>query len=109
MEYTVRPVTIDDYGSMLMLWGSSEQNLQKLDPTEDDYDGIARYLKRNSNSCFAAEKDGNMIGMVLSGLYGHRAVIRQTCVHPDYQRMGIDACLVALAEEALAKEVASDI
>ena len=55
MEYTIRPMTIDDYCSMLILWGSSEQNLQTLDPAEDDYDGIARYLKRNSNSCFAAE------------------------------------------------------
>ncbi len=108
MEYTIRPMTIDDYCSMLILWGSSEQNLQTLDPAEGDYDGIARYLKRNSNSCFAAEKDGNMIGMILSGLYGHRAVIHQTCVHPDYQRMGIDTRLVALAEAALAKEGISD-
>lgn len=104
MEYTVRPMTIDDYASMLMLWGSSEQNLQTLDPAEDSYDGIAKYLSRNHNSCFAAEKDGNMIGMVLSGLYGQRAVIRKTCVHPDYQRMGVDTYLVALAQEALAKE-----
>ncbi len=108
MEYTIRPMTIDDYCSMLILWGSSEQNLQTLDPAEDDYDGIARYLKRNSNSCFAAEKDGNMIGMILSGLCGRRAVIRRMCIHPDYQRMGVDTRLVALAEEALAKEDTSD-
>ena len=79
MEYTIRPMTIDDYCSMLILWGSSEQNLQTLDPAEDDYDGIARYLKRNSNSCFAAEKDGNMIGMILSGLC-LMVILRSSCM-----------------------------
>ena len=104
MEYTVRPVTIDDYDAIYDLWNSTEQSRRALNPVDDSREGIERYLKRNPNTCFAAVKEGRIIGVILTGHDGRRAIIHHMCVHPDCRRMGIAARLVALAEEALKKE-----
>ena len=104
MEYIVRLVTIEDYDSIYELWNSTEQSRRALNPVDDSRSGIERYLKRNPNTCFAAVKDGRIIGVILTGHDGRRAMIHHMCVHPDYHRMGIAARLVALAEDALKKE-----
>ena len=81
-----------------------------MNPVDDTREGIARYLKRNPTTCFLAEsKDGSgdknqMVGVILTGHDGHRAIIHHMCVHPDYRRMGIARHLVSLAEEAIQKE-----
>ncbi|MCR4866752.1 MAG: GNAT family N-acetyltransferase, partial [Lachnospiraceae bacterium] len=61
-------------------------------------------LKRNPNTCFAALKDGKIIGVILTGHDGRRAIVHHMCVHKDYRRMGIAAHLVSLAENALKEE-----
>ncbi|MBR6366327.1 MAG: GNAT family N-acetyltransferase [Lachnospiraceae bacterium] len=104
MEYTVKKVTIDDYDEIYKLWASTPQSLRALNPVDDSREGIARYLKRNPDTCFAAVKDGAIVGVILTGHDGRRAIIHHMCVHPDYRRLGIAAHLVALAEEALKKE-----
>ena len=104
MEYKVRQVTIDDYNAIYELWNITEQSRRALNPVDDSREGIARYLKRNPNTCFAAIRDGKVIGVILTGHDGRRAIIHHMCVHPDYRRMGIAAHLVSLAEEALKKE-----
>ena len=109
MEYTVKLVTIDDYDAIYELWNSSEQSRRALNPVDDTREGIERYLKRNPNTCFAAEKDGRIIGVILTGHDGRRAIVHHMCVHPSYRREGIASQLVAKAEEALRKEGISKI
>ena len=104
MEYTIRQVTIADYDSIYELWASTEQSRRSLNPVDDSREGIDRYLKRNPNTCFAAVKDDKIIGVILTGHDGRRAIIHHMCVHPDYRRLGIAAHLVSLAEDALKKE-----
>ena len=104
MDYTVRLVTAEDYDALYELWSSTEQSRRALNPVDDSREGIERYLKRNPNTCFAAVREGGIIGVILTGHDGRRAIIHHMCVHPDYRRMGIAARLVALAEEALKKE-----
>jgi len=104
MDYTVRQVTINDYDAIYELWNSTEQSRRALNPVDDSREGIERYLKRNPNTCFAAVKDVRIIGVILTGHDGRRAIIHHLCVHPEYRRMGIAAHLVALAEDALKKE-----
>ena len=104
MDYTVRLVTAEDFDALYELWSSTEQSRRALNPVDDSREGIERYLKRNPNTCFAAVREGRIIGVILTGHDGRRAIIHHMCVHPDYRRMGIAARLVALAEEALKKE-----
>ena len=104
MEYIIRPVTISDYPAIYALWNSTEQSRRALNPVDDSREGIDRYLKRNPNTCFAAVKEEQIIGVILTGHDGRRAIIHHMCVHPDYRRMGIAARLVSRAEEALKKE-----
>ena len=104
MEYTVKLVTIDDYDAIYELWNSTEQSRRALNPVDDSREGIERYLKRNPNTCFAAVRDGRIIGVILTGHDGRRAIIHHLCVHPDCRRTGVAGRLVAVAEEALKKE-----
>ncbi len=104
MEYTVKKVTMDDYDAMYELWNSTEQSRRALNPVDDSREGIERYLKRNPDTCFAAVKDGRIIGVILTGHDGRRGIIHHMCVREDCRRAGIAAHLVSLAEEALKKE-----
>ena len=104
MDYMVRQITIDDYDAIYELWNSTEQSRRALNPVDDSREGIERYLKRNPNTCFAAVKDGKVIGVILTGHDGRRAIIHHLCVHPDCRRTGVAGRLVTLAEEALKKE-----
>ena len=103
-DYSIKKVTIDDYDAIYELWSSTEQSRRALNPVDDSREGIARYLKRNPDTCFAAVKDGKIIGVILTGHDGRRAIVHHLCVHPDCRRMGIAGHLVSQAEEALQKE-----
>lgn len=106
----LRLATIEDYDGIFELWNSEEQSRRAMNPVDDTREGIARYMKRNPNTCFVATaKDASgdaaqIVGVILTGHDGRRAIIHHMCVHPDYRRDGIAAALVAKAEEALRAE-----
>lgn len=108
MDIKIRPVYIEDYDGIFELWNSTEQSRRALNPVDDSRDGITKYLKRNPASCFLAytEIDDNtkIVGVILTGHDGRRAIIHHLCVHPDYRRQGIAHLLVHNAEDALRKE-----
>ena len=112
MRFTTRPVTIEDYESILALWNSAEQSRRALNPVDDSKAGIERYLKRNPGTCFLAcdaDAPQKTIGVILSGHDGRRGIVHHLCVHPDYRRLGIARCLVRKAEEALRAEGISKV
>ena len=102
--YELRLITIEDYDEIFALWNATEQSRRALNPVDDSREGIDRYLKRNPNTCFAAVSEGKIIGVILTGHDGRRAIVHHLCVHPDFRRMGIAEKLVSTAEEALKKE-----
>ena len=104
MDYTIRPVVIGDYDAIYALWNSTEQSRRALNPVDDSREGIARYLQRNPDTCFAAVSEGRIIGVILTGHDGRRGIIHHMCVHPACRRVGIASRLVSRAEEALKKE-----
>ena len=77
MMYSIKRVTIDDYDAIYELWNSTEQSKRALNPVDDSCEGIARYLKRNPDTCFAAVKNDRIIGVILTGHDGRRAIIHQ--------------------------------
>ena len=98
----IRIMTINDYEQVYALWlATPNMGLNNLD---DSKDGIAKYLVRNPNSCFVAEKDGKIVGVILSGHDGRRGYIHHTAVDSGEQRSGIGTALVNAAMEALERE-----
>ncbi len=104
MEYTIRNVSINDYDMIYGLWNGTGQSRRALNPVDDSREGIERYLKRNPETCFAAVRNGKIIGVILAGHDGRRGIIHHLCVHQDFRRMGIAARLVSAAEAALKTE-----
>ena len=105
-----RPVTIEDYDGIYSLWNSTEQSRRALNPVDDSREGIGQYLRRNPATCFLAytengrEEDRKIVGVILTGHDGRRAIIHHMCVHPDFRRRGIARTLVRMAEDALRAE-----
>ena len=102
--YELRMITIEDYDAIFALWNATEQSRRALNPVDDSREGIDRYLKRNPNTCFAAVSEGKIIGVILTGHDGRRAIVHHLSVHPDFRRMGIAETLVSTAEKALKEE-----
>ena len=112
MNIEIRPVVIEDYDGIYKLWNSTEQSRRALNPVDDSRDGIERYLKRNPTTCFLAylnDATKKIVGVILTGHDGRRAIVHHMCVHPDYRRQGIARLLVQKAEDALRKEGISKI
>lgn len=98
---TIRAMTISDYDAVYALWLSCKgMGLNNLD---DSRDGIERFLNRNPETCFVAEKDETVVGVIIAGNDGRRGYIYHTAVNPDYRRQGIAKRLVDAALEALKK------
>ena len=110
MKIEIRPFVIEDYDEVFALWNSTEQTKRALNPVDDTREGIERYLKRNTTTCFVAlSKDGSgdaseIVGVIMTGHDGRRGIIHHMCVHPAYRREGIASSLVKKAEEAMKKE-----
>ena len=94
---TIRIMTIADYSAVYALWLSCKG--MGLNDADDSEEGIARYLTRNPATCFVAEEDGTIVGVILSGHDGRRGFIHHTAVSPAFRGRGIGR---ALAERALA-------
>lgn len=95
----IRKMHLDDYTAVYKLWCSCKgMGLNNLD---DSQDGIARFLRRNLDTCFVAEKSGRIVGVILAGSDGRRGYIYHTAVHPQYRRRGIAVQLVETVLQAL--------
>ena len=95
----IRTMDITDYEDVYSLWLSCKgMGLNNLD---DSKDGIERFLERNPETCFVAEKDNKIVGVIITGNDGRRGYIYHTAVNPDYRKQGIASALVNTALEAL--------
>lgn len=98
----LRILTIEDYDALYDLWINTPG--MGLNETDDSPAGIEIYLKRNPNTCFAAFKDGKLVGAILSGHDGRRGFISHTAVSTDCRKQGIGRRLVQAALDALERE-----
>ena len=91
MTIQIRPVSIEDYDGIFELWNSTEQSRRALNAVDDTREEIAKYLKRNPTTCFLAyiNDEEKIVGVILTGHDGRRAVVHHLCVHPEHRRQGI--------------------
>ena len=102
----IRLMTIDDYDGVYALWSATAgMGLRSLDDTRE---GIARFLDRNPTTCFVAQQDSGLDGVILSGHDGRRGYIYHLAVAPAQRRQGLgrqllEAACVALKDEGINK------
>jgi len=96
---TIRLMSIDDYDNVYALWLNTPGI--GLNDVDDSREGISKYLARNPDTCFVAEKDSTLIGVILAGHDGRRGYIHHMAVAQHEQRHGIGAALVKAAMSAL--------
>ena len=88
----IRKMKIEDYEAVYQLWLSCKG--MGLNTVDDSRDGIEKFLQRNPDTCFVAEKDGKIVGVIMAGSDGRRGYIYHTAVSPDQRRQGIASKLV---------------
>ena len=98
----IRLLTPADFPKIFALWMRTPgMGLNNLD---DSQEGISRYLQRNPNTCFAAEENNELVGVILSGHDGRRAFLYHLAVAEAWQRRGIGSALLDAALQALRAE-----
>lgn len=102
----IRTMKIEDYEKIYDLWIQTVG--MGLNTMDDSREGIAKYLLRNPNTCFVAEDNGIIAGVIMSGHDGRRGFIYHTTVKQEYRGQGIgkklvDSSLAALEAEDIHK------
>ena len=98
----IRKMLLYDYDKVYDLWlNTPGMGLNTIDDTEA---GIEKYLLRNPNTCFVAEKDAEIIGVVLSGHDGRRGLIYHLAVKVSERKQGVGNALLECALASLKKE-----
>jgi len=98
----IRKMSINDYYEIYQLWLDTPG--MGLNTTDDSREGIEKYLLRNPNTCFVAEMDNEIVGVILSGHDGRRGLIYHLAVKVSNREQGIGSILLDNALEALRNE-----
>ena len=103
----IRQMTLDDYNPMFDLWTRTPG--MGLNDYDDTRERVGVYLRRNPTTCFVAEQDGALVGVILSGHDGRRGFIYHMAVAVAAQGQGIGKRLLAEAVQALRQEGISKV
>ena len=95
----IRKMTIADYDGVYSLWINTQG--MGLNTADDSKGGIEKFLLRNHDTCFVAEKDSEIIGVILSGHDGRRGYIYHLAVKMSERKQGIGNALLESAMKAL--------
>lgn len=93
MPSTIRPLLISDYDKVYQLWSRVEG--MSLHEEDDNRERIEFYLRRNPGLCYVAVAGHRILGTVLCGHDGRRAILRHLTVDPTYRNQGVARALVA--------------
>ena len=103
----IRNMALTDYDAVYALWLSCKG--MGLNSVDDSREGIARYLARNPGTCFVAEEEGKILGVIMAGHDGRRGFIYHAAVSPQQRGAGIGRLLAERALEALRAEGISKV
>ena len=97
-----RLMHISDYDSIYNLWMNTPG--MGLNSVDDSKDGIEKFLKRNPTTCFVAEEDSKIVGVIMAGNDGRRGYIYHTAVLAEFRGKHIAKTLVDNVMCAMKKE-----
>jgi N-acetylglutamate synthase len=101
----LRPMTIDDYDSVVALWQTTEGvGLNESDSREC----IESYLRRNPALSLVVELDSQIVAAVLCGHDGRRGFLNHLAVARPFRGQGlgrrlVEACLGRLSQLGILK------
>jgi len=98
----IRKMLFSDYLDVYNLWLNTPG--MGLNDNDDSEAGIEKYLLRNPGTCFVAEKDSEIIGVILSGHDGRRGLIYHLAVKVSERERGVGNSLLEHAIKALRSE-----
>ena len=96
---TIRLLKEEDFPQLLALWTATPG--MGLNSADDSPEGIRQYLRRNPDTCFAAEAEGRIVGAILAGHDGRRGFLYHLAVGESQRLQGIGRALVRSALAAL--------
>lgn len=98
-DYTIRPMTIEDYEEVYTLWTHIQGfGIRSIDDSKED---IVRFLERNPNTSAVAICDDKIVGNILCGHDGRQGSFYHVCVAKDYRRHGIATTMAVFCMRAL--------
>ena len=101
-EFQLRVMQKEDYQNIYDLWMTIDGfGIRSID---DSYEGVSRFLRRNSTTSVVAEVEGKVVGAILCGHDGRRACLYHVCVKEAYRKHGIGQKMVKECLEALKAE-----
>ena len=103
----IRKMEVGDYDKVLALWMSCKG--MGLNDVDDSREGISSFVERNPTTCFVAQEEGEIVGVILVGFDGRRAYVYHAAVHPSRRGLGIGRALVESVVDALAEMGASKL
>lgn len=90
-EVKIREMIIEDYYSVFELWRNTEGiGLSEADSREN----ISLFLQRNPGFSLIAQKDNEIIGVILCGHDGRRGYFHHLVVRKDHRLKGLGRKLV---------------
>ena len=98
----IRKMRVEDYRDVYDLWLNTPG--MGLNDADDSETGIQKYLLRNPDTCYVAEKNGRVIGVILSGHDGRRGLIYHLAVKAGERNRGVGGALLDRALAALRNE-----
>ena len=100
--YKIERMEIKDYSEIWTLWENTEG--VGLSRNDDSKDSIQKFLEKNSDTCFIAKNDDEIIGTIMAGNDGRRGHIYHLMVKTEYRKNGIGRKLLEEAENGLRKD-----
>ncbi len=99
-EITVRTLTLDDYDHWTSVWQRAGLHSVRSQG-RDRREAFARQFASGTHTMIGLERNGELIGVVLTTHDGRKGWINRVAVLPEHRHKGYAARLVAEAEDVL--------
>lgn len=88
----IQNMALNDYPAVYQLWPNAPA--MGLNDADDALTGIARFFRRNPNTCFVATEEGRVIGAMPAGHDGRRGTVYHTAAAAGRRGRGVGRELV---------------